>query len=155
MGTLLTGYFQQRPKLCYLVCTGSWYSWSPICLILVSRPCTVQANTLWPNAPDKQRHSYYVGHCKGLQSTSYDPDFTWINLILYHTVRICLQEICVRSLGWEDPPEKGMATCSSILAWRIPWVEGHGGLQFMRLQRVGHDWATNTFITTMAALGLQ
>jgi len=40
---------------------------------------------------------------------------------------------------WEDPLEKEMATHSSILAWRIPWTEKPGGLQFMRLQRVGHD----------------
>ena len=38
-------------------------------------------------------------------------------------------ETQVRSLGWEDPLEKGMATCSSILAWRIPWTEEPGGLQ--------------------------
>ena len=49
------------------------------------------------------------------------------------------QETRVRSLGWEDPLEKGMATHSSILAWRIPWTEEPGGLQFMGLQRVGCD----------------
>ena len=38
-------------------------------------------------------------------------------------------------LGWEDPPEKGMATHPSILAWRIPWTEEPGGLQSMGLQR--------------------
>ena len=48
-------------------------------------------------------------------------------------------ETGVRSLGWEDPLEKGMATHSSILAWRIPWLEEPGGLQFMGSQRVGHD----------------
>ena len=42
-----------------------------------------------------------------------------------------LQETRVRSLGWEDPLEEGMATHSSILAWRIPWTEKPGGLQFM------------------------
>ena len=41
------------------------------------------------------------------------------------------QETPVRSLGWEDPLEKGMATHSSILAWRIPWTEEPGGLQSM------------------------
>ena len=41
--------------------------------------------------------------------------------------------------------EKGMATHSSILAWRIPWTEEPGGLNSMGLQRVGHDWVTNTF----------
>jgi len=39
----------------------------------------------------------------------------------------------------EDPLEEGMATHSGFLAWRIPWTEGLGGLQSMRLQRVGHD----------------
>ena len=48
-------------------------------------------------------------------------------------------EAQVRSLSWEDPLEKGMATHSSILAWRIPWTEESGGLQLMGSQRVGHD----------------
>ena len=48
-----------------------------------------------------------------------------------------IQETWVRPLGWEDPLEKEMATHSSILAWRIPWMEEPGGLQSM--QRVGHD----------------
>ena len=48
-------------------------------------------------------------------------------------------ETWVQSLGQEDVLEKGMATHSSILAWRIPWTEEPGGLQFMGLQRVGHD----------------
>ena len=50
----------------------------------------------------------------------------------------------VQSLGQEDPLEKGMATHSSILAWRIPWTEEPGGLLSMELQRVGHDWVTFT-----------
>ena len=50
-----------------------------------------------------------------------------------------LQETWVRSLGQEGPLEKGMATHSSILAWRIPWTEEPEGLQSMALQRVGHD----------------
>ena len=49
-----------------------------------------------------------------------------------------MQETQVRSLGWEDPLEKGMTIHSSILALRIPWTELSGGLQSMRLQRVGH-----------------
>ena len=53
-----------------------------------------------------------------------------------------LRETCVWRLGQEDPLEKGMATHSSILAWRIPWTEEPGGLQSMGSQRVGHDWAT-------------
>ena len=49
------------------------------------------------------------------------------------------QETWVRSLDGEDPLEKGMATHSSILAWRIPWTEEPGRLQFVGLQRVEHD----------------
>ena len=48
------------------------------------------------------------------------------------------QETRVQSLGQEDPLEKGMATHSNILAWRIPWTEEPGWLQSMRSQRVGH-----------------
>ena len=48
------------------------------------------------------------------------------------------QEKWVQSLGQEDPLEDGMATHSSILAWRIPWTEKPGGLQSTGLQRVGH-----------------
>ena len=51
----------------------------------------------------------------------------------------CFAEDWVGSLGWEDPLEKGMATHSSILAWRIPWTEKPGGLHFTVLQRVGRD----------------
>ena len=50
-----------------------------------------------------------------------------------------MQETQVRSLGWKDPLEKGMASHSNILAWRIPWTEEPGGLQSMTSQRVGHD----------------
>ena len=49
------------------------------------------------------------------------------------------EEMQVPSLGQEDPLEEGMATNSSILAWRIPWTEEPGGLQSMGSQRVGHD----------------
>ena len=48
------------------------------------------------------------------------------------------QEMQVQSLGQEDALEKEMATHSSVLAWEIPWTEEPGGLQYMRLQRVGH-----------------
>ena len=45
----------------------------------------------------------------------------------------------VQSLGQEDPLEKEMATHSSTLAWKIPWMEEHGRLQSMGSQRVGHN----------------
>ena len=52
-----------------------------------------------------------------------------------------IQETWVRFLGWEDPLEKEMAI-HSILAWKIPWTEEPGGLQFMGSQRVEHDLAS-------------
>ena len=48
-------------------------------------------------------------------------------------------ETWVQSLCWEDPLEKGMATHSSILAWRSPWIEEPGGLQSTESQTAGHD----------------
>ena len=52
-------------------------------------------------------------------------------------------ETWVRSLGWEDPLENEMVTHSSILAWKIPWIEEPGRLQFTGLQRVGHKRVTS------------
>ena len=61
-----------------------------------------------------------------------------------------MQETWVWSLCPEDPLEKGMATHSSILAWRIPWTEEPGRLQSTGSQRVGQDWVSNTFTKTGA-----
>ena len=55
-----------------------------------------------------------------------------------------MQETQVQSADQEDPLEKGMATHSSILAYRIPWTEEPDGLQSMGSQRIGQDWAANT-----------
>ena len=49
-----------------------------------------------------------------------------------------MRETWVGSLGWDDPLDEGMTTDSSILAWRIPWTEEPGGLQFTGSQRVRH-----------------
>ena len=50
-----------------------------------------------------------------------------------------VRETWVQSLGWEDPLQKGKATHSSVLAWRIPWTEEPGGLQSTGSQRVGRE----------------
>ena len=50
-----------------------------------------------------------------------------------------MQETRVRSLGWEEPLEKGKVTHSSIMAWKIPWTEEPGGLESTGSQRVRHD----------------
>ena len=52
---------------------------------------------------------------------------------------LAVQETQVRCLDWEDPLEKEMATHSSVLAWKIPWTEEPGGLQFVGSQRAGHN----------------
>ena len=72
----------------------------------------------------------------------------WASLVT-QTVKSppAVQETQVQSQSWEDPLEKGVATHSSVLAWEIPCTEEPGGLQSMGLQRVGHNWATNTFIS--------
>ena len=60
----------------------------------------------------------------------------WASLVA-QTVKnlLAIQETRVRSLGWEDPLEKGMATHSSVFAWRIPWTEEAGGLQSLGSER--------------------
>ena len=64
----------------------------------------------------------------------------WFALIVQMVENLpIMRKTRFRSLGWEDHLEKGMATHSSILAWRIPWTEEPGGLQSTGLQRVGHD----------------
>ena len=85
----------------------------------------------------------------GLQPTRllYPWDFPGRTSLEARTVK-CLPtmwETRVQSLGREDPLEKGMATHSSILAWKIPWMEEPGSIQFMGLQRVRHNWATSLF----------
>ena len=65
---------------------------------------------------------------------------TWVSLVAQMVKNLpVLRETWVRSLGCEDPLEKGMATHSRILAWRIPWTEEPGGLQSTGSQRVVHD----------------
>ena len=68
---------------------------------------------------------------------------SWASLMVQlvkNPLAVC--ETWVPSLGWEDPLEEVMATHSRILAWRIPWTEEPGRLQFMGSQKVWHDWAT-------------
>ena len=64
----------------------------------------------------------------------------WASLVVQRVKRLpAMQETWVRSLGWEDPLEKEMATHSSTLAWKTPWTEEPGRPQPMGSQRVGHN----------------
>ena len=70
----------------------------------------------------------------------YQPLDQHLSLVGHVVKRLpAMRETQVRSLGWEDPLEKEMATHSSTLAWKIPWTEEPGRLQSMGSQRVGHD----------------
>ena len=57
---------------------------------------------------------------------------------------LAMQETQVQFLAWEDPLEEEMETHSSILAWKIPWIEESSGLWSKGSQRVRHDWVSNT-----------
>ena len=75
---------------------------------------------------------------------------TWIVWIVKNLP--AMQETWVWSLGQVYPLKEGMATQSSLLAWRIPWTEKPGRLQSMGPQRVRHDWGTNTWIQLLGNL---
>ena len=68
------------------------------------------------------------------------PTLQWASLVAQTVKNLtAMRKTLVPSLGREDLLEKDVATHSNILAWRIPWTEGPGGLQSMGLQRVGHN----------------
>ena len=69
------------------------------------------------------------------EGIGYPLQYSWASLVVQSVKNLpAMQETWVQSLGWEDPLEKGKATHSSILAWRIPWTEEPGGLQSVGLQ---------------------
>ena len=90
-------------------------------------------------------HAGDLGSIPGLRRSpaegiGYPLQYSWASLVA-QTLKNppAMQETWVRSLGWEDLLEQGMATHSSILAWRIPWTEETGRVQSMELQRVRHE----------------
>ena len=70
--------------------------------------------------------------CSGVRKVGFESRASLITQLVKNP--LAMQETWVRSLGWEDPLEKGKAAHSSILAWRVPWT-----VQSMGSQRVGHD----------------
>ena len=73
----------------------------------------------------------------------YPLQYSWASLVAQMVKNhSTMRETWIQSLGWEDPLEKGRATHSSIVAWRIPWTEDPGRLQSMGMQRVRHNWVT-------------
>ena len=93
-----------------------------------------------PRPTEKQKTNlpaFYMNYCSHLLSTSRKSEASLVAQMVKNLP--AMQEIRVQSLGQENPLEKGMATYSSILAWRIPWTEEPGRLQSIGSQRVGHD----------------
>ena len=81
-----------------------------------------------------------------LLSVSEEGETGWLRFgLIYFSYSVNLS-FWVRSLGWEDPLEKEMATHSSVLAWRIPWTEEPGGLQSTGSQTVGHAEQLQFFV---------
>ena len=85
--------------------------------------------------PGLENFKHYFGEGNG------NPlQYSWASLVAQPIKNLpAMQETWVRSLGWKDPLEKGMAVYSTILAQRILWTEEPSGLQSMAAQRVGHD----------------
>ena len=78
--------------------------------------------------------SMFLAPCQNSQSMN------WVSLVAQMVKNLpAMQETRIQSLGQEDALEKGMATHSTVLAWRIPWTQEPGGLQSMGSQRAGHD----------------
>ena len=74
------------------------------------------------------------------EGIGYPLQYSWASLVAQLVKNLpAMWETWVRFLGWVDPLEKGTATHSIILAWRLPWTEEQGRLQSMGLQTVGHD----------------
>ena len=74
------------------------------------------------------------------EGIGYPLQYSWASFVAQLVKDLsAMRETWVLSLGWEDPLEKGMATHSSILTWRIPWTGEPGGLQSTELQTAGHN----------------
>ena len=94
-------------------------------------------NAVHPSSISWSGRSTGKGICYPLQDS-------WASLVAQLVKKPpAMWETWVRSLGWEDPPEKGKAIHSSILAWRIPWI-----VESMESHRVRHDWVTFIFTCT-------
>ena len=82
-----------------------------------------------------------MGRSSG-EGIGYPLQYSWAFLVAQTVKNLpAMQEAWVQCLGWEDPLEEGMATHSTILAWRIPWTAKPGEPQSIGSQRAGHDWS--------------
>ena len=141
-----------------------------VCVCVYARPHSVVSDSVTPwtvahQAPPSWTEAKIlewvaISFCRG---SSWSRDRAWVLLRLLHWQAVpwwlrmvknlpAVWENWLQSVGWEDPLEKGMATHSSVPAWKIPWTEDPGRLQSMGSQRVRHDWvaATHSLFTSWA-----
>ena len=129
---------------CFL---GLWHCLAP------THPKIDCLNFRFQNPSVLSINSFYGNRCmlsstlgnKWIWHLTHCTDISWTSLVDQMVKNLpAIQETQVWFLGHKDPLEKGMATNSRILAWRLPWMEEPSRLQSMGSQRVGHDWVTNT-----------
>ena len=125
-------------------------------MFLLTAKCQMSI-ILWPDLLSVSLHQWGgAGNMHGIRHTKrfwLQITLLWWTSLVAQTVRHLptMRETRVRSLGWEDPLEKEMATLSSTLAWKIPGMKERGRLQSMGSQRVGHDWATSLQIAQQSS----
>ena len=116
--------------------------------IVLGYPFAQNRSALWWPFPDLKGSHILVDFWMWIDKGAYLAALSWgLPGRSSSKVSACNVGDLVGSLGQEDLLEKEMATHSSYLAWKIPWMEEPGGLQSMGLQRVGHDWATSLLLS--------
>ena len=115
-----------------------------ICMYIIFQILFIMGS---PGCSDHKESAYDtgdLGSTPGLgrspgEGIGYPLQYSWASLVAQMVKNLpAMRETWVQSLGWDYPLEKRMATCSYILAWRIPWTEEPGGLLSMGSHRVGH-----------------
>ena len=132
-----------KVKACKLLESGSMSTaWILVCSSVI---VTVSFHRIW-DAVRISMKDWNISSVNSFRNVLWHEFVSYISLVTQTVKNLpAMQETWVRSLGQEDPLEKGMATHCNILAWRISWTEEPGRLPSMVSQRVGHGWATNTY----------
>ena len=130
----------------------NWYFWTVVLEKTLESP--LDSKEIQPVHPKGDQSWVFIGRTDAEAELQYFGHLMWRTDSFEKTMMLgasliaqsvknlpAIQETWVWFLGREDPLEKGMATHSSILAWRILWTEDAGGLQFTGLQRVEYDWS--------------